>query len=592
MGQFFKFVFASCLGVILASIAVTLIGSLVIGRMVAKENASVDIKPNSVLELKFNEPIPERTNNLPQDFSDFKTEKTLGLHDIVDAIEAAKEDDNIKGIFLNINGASGGQSTKSVIRDALIDFKESGKFIISYAKYYTQGDYYLASVADKVYLNPVGEFDFRGFGAQITFFKNMLDKLGVNMQVFYAGKFKGASEPYRRTNLSEANRLQIREYINSLYAVYLQNISESRGVSVAELEAIADEMKIREPEDALANKLVDVLGYYDEAISEMKVRVGLEDDDKLKKVSLGKYAKGVTSSGKLSIKDKIAIVYAEGGIGLGEGDPGSIGDEKYMKILRKIRNDDKIKAVVLRVNSGGGSALASDNIWREMSLIKETGKPVVVSMGDVAASGGYYISCGADKIYAEESTITGSIGVVGAIPSTQKLMNEELGITFDTVKTGPFANGMSLVYDMSEEEKAITTEGIKNIYEIFLKRVAEGRGMTRDAVNEIAQGRVWVGPKAKEIGLVDEIGGLDDAIETAKELAGLEKYRTKEYPIIKEPIEQLIEDLMGEKDTRAIQASIVKKEFKEFYPYYDKIKKLQDFKGIQMRMPFEVEVQY
>lgn len=589
MGQFFKFVFASCLGLVLAGILLMVIGGAAIGSLISKESQSVSVKPNSVLELKLNTPIPERTNNIPRDFSSFDIENILGVHDIVDAIEGAKEDDNIKGIFLNMNGASGGQATKSLIRDALSDFKDSGKFIYAYSKAYSQGDYYLASVADKVYLNPVGGMDFRGFGAQLMFVKNMLDELGIKMQVFYAGKFKGATEIFRRTDLSEENRLQIRQYIDGLYEVYLDDISRSRKISVPELKNIADEFLVRSPEDALSYKMVDVLGYYDEVESAIKERIGSDEDDKLKKISLSDYAKTVTSKSDFSVKDRIAVVYAEGGIDVGEGDPGTIGDEKYMKILRKIRRDDKIKAMVLRVNSGGGSALASDNIWREIQLIKEAGKSVVVSMGNVAASGGYYIACDADKIYAQDNTITGSIGVFATIPSTQNFMNEKLGITFDTVSTGEFSNSLSLVYDVKEKEGQIIQESVEEIYETFLKRVSEGRGMTRDAVHEIAQGRVWTGLKAKEIGLVDEIGGLDEAITAAQELAGLEKYRMKEYPLIKDPMEQIIEDIMGKKDA-AIKAEFVKTEFKELYPYYKKMKTLKEMKGAQMRMPFEIEV--
>ncbi len=587
MGQFIKYVFASCLGVLLAGFALFGIMGAVIGGLASSGNQAVKVSSNSILELDFSDPIPEKSNNVQRNDFALETDKVLGLHDMIKAVEAAKEDDKIKGIFLDLSSVSGGMGTKASIREALIDFKESGKFIIAYAKYYTQGSYYIASVADKVYLNPVGDMDFRGFASEVTFFKNMLDKMGVKMQVFYAGKFKGASEPYRRTDLSEENRLQIREYISGLYDIFLTDIAESRGIAKTELSRIADQMAIRSPEDALQYKLVDALGYYDEAVNELRVRLDLEEDDKLKSVNIVDYEKGVKKT-NYKIKDRIAVVYAEGGINTGTGNAGTIGDEKYMKLLRKIRKDDKIKAVVLRVNSGGGSALASDNIWREMTRIKEKGKPVVVSMGDVAASGGYYIACMADKIYAEEGTITGSIGVVGAIPSAQELMNDKIGITLDTVRTGKYSAGISLGRDISEDERAVIQEGVSRVYQTFKQRVADGRGMNVEQVEQIAQGRVYTGSRALELGLVDEIGGLGDALETAAELAELEEYRTKEYPFIKEPIQELMDQLTGKKDAQI--EGLLQKELHDFYPYYQEIKNIKDFKGIQARMPFVIKV--
>ena len=588
MKQFFKIVFGSCLGVFLAGVVLFGVIGGIAGKVVADETKSEGIKPNSILEITFNDVIPEKSGNVPQDPYAFETEKKLGLHDMVAAIENAKDDDDIKGIFINGMGSSGGQATKALIREALVDFKDSGKFIIAHSKYYTQGSYYMASVADKVYVHPLGGIDFRGFSSQIPFFKNMLDKVGVNMEVFYAGKFKGASEPYRRTNLSDENRLQIREYIDGLYNIYLTDISESRDMSVDRLKKIADDFLIREPEDAVKYELADAVGYYDEAVSDMKVRMGLDKDDKLKKTSIQNYAKTVDKKTEFSVKDRVAVLFAEGNIVMGEADPGTIGDDNYMKTIRKIRNDDKVKALVLRVNSGGGSALASENIWRELMLLKEKGVPIVVSMGDVAASGGYYIACMADKIYAEEATITGSIGVVAAMPNTTELMNEKIGITFDTVNTGRYSNSMSPVFDMREDERRILQESIEDMYDTFLTRVADGRKIDKSAVHEIAQGRVWTGNKAKEIGLVDEIGGLNEAIADAQELAGLEKYRLKEYPLIKDPMQQMIEKFMGKKGSPA--EAFIRSELKEMYPYYEEAKAIKDMKGIQARMPWKIEI--
>lgn len=590
MRKFIQFTFASCLGVILASIVIFGIGGLVIGRMVSKADSAKKVKANTVLTLKFDKAIPEKTNNVPVNPYDFSSAKVLGLHDMVDAIEYAKTDDNIKGIYLNLSGINAGRATAATLRDALLDFKSEGKFITAYSKYYSQGSYYIATAADKIYVNPIGGLDFRGFGAGIPFFKDMLDRLGIKMQIYYAGDFKSATEPFRLKKMSDNNRLQMHEYIGSMYKLYLQDISDSRKISVEELKVIANNYLIRNSEDALEYKMVDVIGYEDEAHGNLREHLGLEEKDKIPVIGITDYQKGHHSKKDFKVKDKIAIVYAEGGIVDGDGEPGSIGGDKYVKMLRKIRKDDKIKAVVMRINSGGGSALASDLMWRELELIKAAGKPVIASMGNVAASGGYYIACNADSIFAEPNTITGSIGVFSMIPSLEKMMDEKIGITFDTVKTGEFAIGINPFMDISEKEGKILQESTEEFYEIFLKRVADGRGMTRDEAHKVAQGRVWPGLKAEELDLVDAMGGLEDALAAAAEKAGLEKYRVSEYPVTKEPLEQLIDEFMGNKETRFNGQAVMKDKLGEMFPYYNYLKEIKELKGVQARIPFIVDI--
>ncbi len=585
MGQFFKFAFASCLGVILASFLMFLISFAVLAGLAGSmEEKGKKVAPNSVLHLKFDKPIPEKTNNLPVDPFNLKDNKVLGLHEILDALERAKTDDNIKGILIETEGLQGGLATADIIRDALADFKSEGKFVYSYANAYTQGSYYLASAADKIYINPVGLIDFRGFSAQVPFFKNMLDKAGIKMQVYYAGKFKSATEPFRRTAMSEENKLQVREYLEDAFGEFLADISEGRNIPPAELRRIADGYLAFMPQKALELKMVDELTYRDKVLDDIRAKLGLKEKEKFPVVTIEAYNLGNPAKSNFKAKDKIAVVYAEGNIVDGKGEPGNIGDEKYVDILSRLRKDKQVKAIVLRVNSGGGSAMASENILREVELAKAEGIKVVVSMGDYAASGGYYIACKADSIFAEPNTLTGSIGVFSMIPSAGKLLNEKIGISFDTVKTGAYAHGISPLYDMSEGEGKILQGFVDNLYETFLGHVAQGRNMTRDAVNEIAQGRVWTGKKALNIGLVDRIGNLDDAIASAAALAEVSDYRIAEYPRIKEPLQQFLEDLAGKSDVRANR--ILQSQLGDMYPYYRFTMDLQKSKGMQARLPF------
>lgn len=593
MQQFFKFLFASCLGTLLAIFAMTFIFGGLAASLGSKAE-KVNVKANSVLKLTLSDPIPEKTNNMaPTGTLDLSSlnNSPLGLTDMLKTIEAAKEDDNIKGIYMELAQPTGGMATMSVLRDALADFKESGKFIIAYGNYYTQGGYYMASVADKVYLNPVGGIAMQGFAAQIPFFKNMLDDWGIKAQVYYAGKFKSATEPFRRTEMSEENRLQVREYLDEGYNIFLADMAESRGKSVSELKQMINDFTVRNAEDAVTYGLADELMYKDQVLDVLRDKLGLEDDDKIEGISIKKYHKAAKKKTDFSAKNKIAVVYAEGSIVDGEGETGNIGGDRYAKMIRKIREDDKVKAIVLRVNSGGGSALASDIILRELQQAKEDGKNVVISMGDVAASGGYYIACEGEKIFAEPNTITGSIGVFGMLPGINKMMKDEIGITFDTVKTGQFATTGTPFFDLNAAEGQIIQQSVDEIYQTFKERVAAGRDMTVEDVDKIAQGRVWTGQKAATIGLVDELGGLNDAITAAAELADIEEYRVKEYPQTKEPLQQFIDELTGKDQAQAYTQSRIKAELgEEFYQYYQHAKEIKNMKGVQARMPFMIEI--
>ncbi|MDX1943396.1 MAG: signal peptide peptidase SppA [Saprospiraceae bacterium] len=588
MGQFFKFLLASCLGVFLALILVFVIGIAIISSIASSIDKPEKISPNSVLHLTFEKQIPERTNNVQVTSFDPNEEKILGLQDILKALEHAKNDDNIKGIFLDApNGVLAGMTTTTTLREALKDFKSSGKFIISYGDYYTQGSYYMSTVSDQIIVNPMGLIDFRGFSSEVAFYKNMLDKIGAHVEVFYAGKYKSATEPFRRTNMSEESKMQVREYLDQVYGDFLKEISEARSISIPDLRKIADGYQAFQVDEALRLKVVDKVGYRDDAIVALREKLGLSEDEKIRTVSIEKYFAANPPKTNYNVKDKIAVVYAEGNILDGKTEYGTIGSRNYSKILQEVRKDNKIKAVVLRVNSRGGSTIASENIWYELKQIKDEGIPIIVSMGDYAASGGYYIACLADSIVAEPSTLTGSIGVFATIPIVQKLLNEKLGITFDTVRTGPFSVGINPVFEMSEAEKKLLQARTDKSYELFLQRVAEGRGMKRDQVHEIAQGRVWTGQKAKDIGLVDALGDLDKALDIAASAAGVENYRLVEYPRTKDPFQQFMESFF-EEDESVRTDQLIKTELRDWYPYYQMIKEIHDSKGVQAKLPFVI----
>lgn len=589
MSNFIKFTFASCLGVFLALVLMTALGVFFGARILSQTNVPTSVSPNTLLTIDLELPIPEQTNNKPAGNFSLETEDVLGLQDIVRSIAQAKEDNNIKGILLKQGGNTPGRASSSVIRRALADFKTSGKFIVAWSESYSQGSYYLASIADKVYLLPTGGMDFRGFATQIPFMKDMLDRLGINMQVYYAGQFKSATEPLRLYEMSDQNRMQVREYLEGLYHQYLEDIAASRQLDPAVIRRVADDFLIRNAKDAVTHQLVDETAYYDEVLDDVRERLGLDEGDKLPSIGLGKYASQVKLKSN-GAQDRIAVVYAEGDIVMGKGEPGNIGGEKYSRIIRKIRQDDKVKAIVLRINSGGGSGVASDMIWRELELAKAEGIPVMVSMGDVAASGGYYIACNADSIFVEPNTITGSIGVFGVIPSLQKMLKEKAGIVFDTVKTGSYATAYTPFFDASPKENQVIQSMVESFYDTFLDRVAEGRGMSRDEAHQVAQGRVWTGVKAKEIGLVDAFGDLDAAISAAANKASLSKYRIKEYPTTKNPMQQFFDKFI-EQDQSQTAHYVLQTQLGEFYPYYQHLMSIKNMQGVQARIPFLIDIQ-
>lgn len=590
MKQFFKFVFATIVGITLMAV----IGFAILLGLIAAASSekAVVVDANSVLHIKFDYQINERTpnnpfNNLP--FLGFDKKRDLGLNDILASIKKAKTDDNIKGIFLDESYMISGQATTEEIRNALIDFKKSKKFIIAYSEIYTQGFYYLASVADKVYINPKGIFEFRGFSSEITFLKGALDKLGIEAQVIKVGTYKSAVEPFILTKMSDANRLQVTSYLGSMYDFFLTGISKSRGISKDSLFNYANTGLIQQPEDALKYKLVDGLKYKDEILAELKQRTGIKESNDLASVELDNYLKSdiadVTDPDAVTSTNRIAVVYASGEINGGDGDDNSIGSETISKALRKVRTDSKVKAVVLRVNSPGGSSLASDVIWREVMLTKKV-KPIIISMGDVAASGGYYIACAADSIIAEPNTITGSIGIFAILPNMQKLFNDKLGLSFDGVKTGKYADLGDVSRPLTSEERAILQNSVNHGYDDFTKAVAKGRGKTQAYINSIGQGRVWTGTQALKIGLVDRLGNINDAIQSAAKKANLKDYKLVSYPEQKSTL-----DRFGEGLTAEVKAHFVKAELGDNYRYYEQIKGVTKMmRTPQARMPYDVVI--
>lgn len=588
MKQFFKFVIATVLGLIITSVIMVFV---IIAIIASSGDKTVDVDPNSVLQISFNYPITERTPNNPLSglgFLGLDGEKSVGLNDILANIKKAKSDTNIKGIFLDESVVTPGQATSEEIRSALIDFKSSGKFIIAYGEIYTQGFYYLASVADKVYLNPKGIFLFRGFSSNITFYKGALDKLGIEAQIIKVGTYKSAVEPYFLTKMSDANKLQVNSYLGSLYDHFLTAVSTSRKINKDSLFNDANQLKIRFPEDALKYKLVDGLKYKDEILTELKQRAGVGTGD-LKTIDLSDYTNSVPEKKSSKVKEsknRIAVVYASGEISGGEGDDNSIGSEKISKALRQVREDNKVKAVVFRINSPGGSSLASDVIWREVMLTKKV-KPIIVSMGDYAASGGYYIACAADSIIAQPNTITGSIGIFAVLPNMQKFFNDKLGVTFDGVKTGKYADLGNISRPLSPEEHAILQNEVDHGYDDFTRAVATGRHKTQAYINSIGQGRVWTGEQALKIGLVDRLGNINDAITAAAKKAGVKNYKLVTYPDQKSFLNKFgLGNLTSE-----VKTQMVKSELGDNFKYYEQLNSLNKMmRTPQARLPYDIVI--
>ena len=542
------------------------------------EDEETKVKENSVLKIEFKDAILDRSSENPFESinsMDFSVENSVEFKDVLDNIEKAKNDENINGIYLNFSNIQAGFSQVEEIREKLLDFKESGKFIYAYSDSYSQSAYYLASVADKVFLNPEGTVMLTGFSAGVMFYRDLLDKLGIDMQIIRHGKFKSAVEPYMYNSMSKENREQLEKLLNSISDNMISSISKSRGVSQADINKAMNQILLNSSADCKDLNFIDVIVYEDEVLE-------ILDENSENTILFTEYM-NVKSKNQSITSNKIAVIYATGAINSGEGSYNTIGSETTVKAIRKAAKDENVKAIVLRVNSPGGSALASDVILRELELAKQK-KKIVVSMGDYAASGGYYIACNADKIFANHSTITGSIGVFGVIPSNKKLLNEKLGLYIDTVNTHKYSDGFQGYRSLTDYEKAVIQESVEQVYETFITYVSEGRNMTKEEVNSIGQGRVWSGTDALSIGLVDEIGGLEDAIVSAADLADLEDYRVITLPKKEDPITEIIESF-------SVEHSI---SFPEFMGISDEtinhLEFLNSKDKIQARIPFLFEI--
>ncbi|MDA7768270.1 signal peptide peptidase SppA [Flavobacteriales bacterium] len=579
---------------ILKSVFVTIITFFIIilvlvaiGVSSSSSDKEVEVKHNSILEITLNETIVDRGSEFDFDFkSILNDENTFGLNEILKTIEKAKYDDRISGIYLNVEMPATSPATTSEIRNKLEEFRDStDKFVIAYSEVYSQNAYYLSSVADEIYLHPEGIMELKGLSYEGMFFKGSLEKLEVEPQIIRHGKFKSAIEPFILEKMSDENREQINRFLFSIWDNMKADISNAQNISSDELNAIAENLSVQSPKDAVLNGLADALLFEDQVNDTLRKKMMIGEDDKINKISLKKYSQvSVKTAEKKYSKDRIAVIYAQGEIRSGEGENLTIGSVTTSEAIKNARENDKIKAIVLRVNSPGGSALASETILREMELAKMS-KPVVVSMGDVAASGGYYISCKADTIVANPTTITGSIGVFGMLLNLEKMMENKLGITTDRVKTNQYADLGSPTRALTTSERDIIQNQVERIYDTFITNVSEGRNMTKAEVDAIGQGRVWTGEDAKELGLVDVLGGLEDAIEIAADMANLENYRISNFPKLKNPIEEIFEDLGAQ-----VTTSLVKKELGESYKYYQQLDNLKSRENIQMRMPMQFEI--
>lgn len=585
MKTFLKMLLATILGVgILFFLLFVIIASIA-----SMGEEKVLVEENSILKLNLNVSIHERSEDNP--FESFnpisgKPQNSIGLNDLKASLKHAKNDSKIKGIYLNAGIPMAGHASLKEIRNALLDFKSSGKFIYSYSEILTQKGIYICSVADSVLVNPEGFMEWKGLNASVSYYQNALAKLGLKPEVLRAtgNKYKSAVEPYLRQDMSPENRNQLSSLLHSIWYTYRKDVGESTGISMEMLDSLANNFAITNPKAALDSKLIDGIAYYDEVTDILCKKLGLEDSKDLNFIGLGKYKKSFKKNeGSSYGSDRIAVIIAQGDIVSGDGGEYSIGSERISRAIRKARKDDKVKAVVLRVNSPGGSALASEIIWREVKLTQEQ-KPVVASMGDLAASGGYYISCFADTIVAQANTITGSIGAFGLFMTGEELMHDKLGINIENVSTNKYADLGTFDRALTDSERAILIGSVDQIYGTFKSRVSEGRGLSVDSVESIGQGRVWTGEEALKIGLVDVIGGLDDAIEIAKNMADLgDEYRIVEYPEMEDPIQKLIKEL-----TNGYETKIIEERLGEYARYLQLLEKAKGMQGYQTRMDYEL----
>lgn len=590
MKSFIKYTMATVVGIFLTMTLFTIISIISLAGMMATEGMSAPIKKKSILRLDLSGTLAERSDSNPFASLMNDGEEPLSLEDALLALDKAAKNENIIGVYLEGGAMGANPGMAQELRQALVEFKESGKWVVAYGDSYGKTAYYLSSVADSVLLNPEGNVDFGGMASQIMFYKDVMEKIGVKMQVFKVGTYKSAVEPFICTEMSPANREQVTSYLFSIWTNMLKDVAESRNMEVGKLNSLADSLTmISEASVALNGGLVDKLCYMDGVKAILREKSGIEDeDDDLVFVSVADVAKSETLDEK--VDEQVAVYYAYGeivqsqGTGLGMSQEHQIVGEKMIKDLQDLREDDDVKAVVIRVNSPGGSAFASEQIWREVCLLKET-KPVVVSMGGMAASGGYYISCAANRIFAEPTTLTGSIGIFGMIPDVSELMTGKIGLKFDVVKTNEMSDIGTMARPFNEAESAQMQKMINRGYDLFTKRVADGRGMAQDSVKLIAEGRVWTGEQGLNIGLVDELGNLDDAVAHAAELAKVEKYRAVGYPAPDNPFEQLLNQTKG-----GYLDSELRELLGEGYAVYSLVRNVKDADRIQARMPFEMNI--
>jgi len=591
MKDFLKFTLATVTGIILSSIVLFIIGMVTLFGIMAASDTETIVKKNSVMILDLNGTLVERTQEDPlgilsQLFND--DSNTYGLDDILSSIKKAKKNEDIKGIYLQANSLGTSYASLQEIRNALLDFKESGKFVIAYADSYTQGLYYLSSAADKVLLNPKGMIEWRGIASTPLFYKDLLQKIGVEMQIFKVGTYKSAVEPFIATEMSPANREQVTTFISSIWSQVTEGVSASRNIPVDSLKAYADRMLMFYPaEESVRCGLADTLVYRNDVRDYLKRLVDIDEDDNLSLLGLGDMINVRKNVPKDKSGNIIAVYYASGEItdypGSATSEEGIVGF-KVIRDLRKLKDNDDVKAVVLRVNSPGGSAFASEQIWYAVKELK-TKKPVIVSMGDYAASGGYYISCGADTIVAEPTTLTGSIGIFGMVPNVKEL-TDKIGLSYDVVKTNKYADFGNIMRPFSEGEKALLQMMVAEGYDTFITRCAEGRHTTKEAIEKIAEGRVWTGEAAKELGLVDELGGIDKALDIAIAKARVGGYTIVSYPEKKD----VLSSLLDTKPTNYVESQLLKSKLGEYYRQFGLLTNLKEQSMIQARVPFELNI--
>ncbi len=578
MWNFFKIVLACLLALVVFSLLAVFFLVSMAGGLAAKDKPR--IASNSVIVLDLAQHFREQVTQNPLAIFSSNQSDVPGLYDVVRLLKLAKADKNIAGVYIIANTNPNGFAANDEIRNALRDFKSGGKFVLAHGDIMTQSAYSVANIADKIYVSPQGYLEWDGYSVELAFVKGTLDKLDIEPQIFYAGKFKSATEPFRAAEMTPENELQTSVWLNDLYNDFLVKTAEARKKDTASLHQLANEASIQNANDAVTHGLVDGVKYDDELKDEIKANLGIGKYDRINFTTINTYY--AASNIRKRSGDKIALIYAEGNIVDGKAEEG-IGGETYRNLLRKARLDKSIKAIVLRVNSGGGSAMASEAIWRELALAKQE-KPVIVSFGDVAASGGYYIACAADSIFALPTTITGSIGVFGIIPNMQSFFKNKLGITFDGVKTAPHADAGAIYRPLNEPEKKMVQASVDMIYTTFKQRVAEGRKRDTTYIDSIAQGRVWTGLKAKDIGLIDRFGGIEDAIIAAAAKAGLTDYSVREYP---EP-ENIFEKIFGKDDPMSYTDKIKNEIGEDNYKIYQEIKRVREMSNsVQTRLPFE-----